>query len=81
MAEQLDGGNAGILVPPRKPKQIAAAICELLENPSRRKELGRKARARVLATYNAERVGEMMEQSYHRAIERARSRMQTAVAA
>src|ERR1043166_4437880 len=25
MAEQLDGGNAGILVPPRKPKQIAAA--------------------------------------------------------
>ena len=81
MAEQLDGGNAGILVPPRKPKQIAAAICELLENPSRRKELGRKARARVLATYNAERVGEMMEQSYHRAIERARSRTQATVAA
>ncbi len=68
MAEQLDGGNVGLLVHPRQPKALAEAVCRYLENPDFRKDMGAKARARVLSEYSAERIGEMTEQSYQRAI-------------
>jgi glycogen synthase len=68
MAQQLDEGRAGFLIRPGRPREIANAVCRLLENPELRKEFGRKARARVLSEYNADRVGLLMEQSYERAI-------------
>jgi glycosyltransferase involved in cell wall biosynthesis len=68
MAQQLDEGKAGLLVPPKTPEAIAEAACTLLANPVLRQELGRKARARVLSEYNADRVGQLMEQSYEQAI-------------
>ncbi len=49
MAEMLDGGNVGRLATPRRPEELAAAIVELLQNPSMRTELGQKARQRVLS--------------------------------
>ena len=69
MAQQLDDGNAGILIRPKRPREIADAVCRLLENPDLRKNLGRKARARVLAEYGEDKVGLLMEQSYERAIQ------------
>jgi glycosyltransferase involved in cell wall biosynthesis len=68
MAQQLDEGNAGLLIPPKNPEAIAEAVCTLLGNPFMRQDLGRKARERVLSEYNADRVGFLMEQSYNEAI-------------
>ncbi len=40
-------GATGLLVPPRDPRALAAALRELLNNPQRRHEMGQAARARV----------------------------------
>lgn len=70
MAELLDGGKVGKLVPPKSPQSIAKAVIELLENPDERMRLGAAARQRVLTEYNLERIGELQEASYLRAIKR-----------
>ncbi len=68
MAEMLDDGRRGKLVPPRSPKKIVQAAIELLENPELRIKLGELARERVLNEYNTERIGALQEASYTRAI-------------
>lgn len=70
MAELLNHGEVGRLVPPRSPKEIAVAVIDLLNNPALRMRLGQAARARLLAEYNLERIGELQEASYIRAIQR-----------
>lgn len=70
MAELLNYGEYGKLVPPRSPNQIAKAVIELLSKPSLRMELGHAARERVLSEYNIERIGSLQEDSYARAIQR-----------
>lgn len=70
MADMLDAGRAGRLVPPRRPSRMAAAIIELLADPALRIELGRAARLRILEEYNADRVGTLREASYARAVAR-----------
>ena len=50
--KDLDDGRAGILVPPGDPAAIARAIDELASAPERRRELGRRARARALERYD-----------------------------
>lgn len=72
MAEMLEGGNVGRLVEPRAPKQIAAAVIELLDNPTLRIQLGGAARQRVLEIYNRDVVGALQEACYQRAIEARR---------
>ena len=44
MAEIIDHGHTGLLVPPRDPKALATAIIDLLRNPDRRIAMGRAAR-------------------------------------
>ncbi|HEY9852611.1 MAG TPA: glycosyltransferase family 4 protein [Leptolyngbyaceae cyanobacterium] len=73
MAEMLDNGKVGRLVPPRSPQKIAAAAIELLENPALRISLGQAARDRLLSEYNLDRIGTLQEASYSRAIARRRS--------
>jgi glycosyltransferase involved in cell wall biosynthesis len=41
--EVLDGGQAGVLVPPRSPERLASALSDLLENPDKCDLLRRKA--------------------------------------
>ncbi|MEM1394498.1 MAG: glycosyltransferase family 4 protein [Cyanobacteria bacterium P01_H01_bin.150] len=73
MAEMLDGGKVGRLIPPQNPSKIAQAIIELLKNPELRMQLGEAARNRVLSEYNLDRIGQLQEESYERAICRRRS--------
>jgi glycosyltransferase involved in cell wall biosynthesis len=73
MADMLDAGRVGRLVSPRSPESIAQVVIELLENPRLRMRLGQAARDRLLAEYNAERIGALQEASYVRAIERRRN--------
>jgi glycosyltransferase involved in cell wall biosynthesis len=44
-------GETGLLVPPRDPDALAAAIVELLGDPARRRAMGEAARARVEAVF------------------------------
>ena len=73
MVEMLDHGKAGILVPPDDFESIAIAIEQLLSNPALRISLGQKARARVISEYSLEHLGQLLEDSYQRAIRRRKS--------
>jgi glycosyltransferase involved in cell wall biosynthesis len=68
MPEMLADGNAGLLVHPDNPREMAAAMLRLLDDPALRMRLGQSARQRVLTEYNADRIGVLMEASYARAI-------------
>ncbi len=73
MAEML-ADDAGILVNPQRPPEIAAAILRYLRNPEERIQCGCRARQRVLDEYNGNRIGSLMEQVYTEAIHRRSSR-------
>ncbi|CAN5159163.1 glycosyltransferase family 4 protein [soil metagenome] len=53
--ELLGNGSAGVLVAPRSPREIAAAVIALLDDPVRRDALGRAARARAEERFDARR--------------------------
>lgn len=44
IAEALDGGRAGLLVPPKDPRALASAICRILSDESVRRELQSKSK-------------------------------------
>jgi glycosyltransferase involved in cell wall biosynthesis len=49
-------GDAGVLVPPSKPAEIAAAIAALMADAPRRASIGARARERVLAGHGMDAV-------------------------
>jgi glycosyltransferase involved in cell wall biosynthesis len=77
MAEMLDQGRVGRLVPPGDPAILSREIIHLLRTPSERNRLGEIARQRVLDTYNEGVIGAMMERIYSEAIERTRATNQS----
>ncbi|MDM3861028.1 MAG: glycosyltransferase family 4 protein [Aphanizomenon gracile PMC644.10] len=70
MKDMLDAPISGVLVEPQKPQQLANAIIKLLKNPELRIKLGENARQKVLQEYNTNRIGNLQELSYIRAIQR-----------
>ena len=74
MAEIVEHGRTGLLVPPRNPVAIANAIIALMHDPERRISLGRAARQYITRAHSADVIGPLQEATYHRAIERARLR-------
>lgn len=73
MTDMLNGGDVGLLVPPRNPKRIAEALMRVLTDSELRMRLGQAARERVLAEYSTHRVGPLQEASYARAMSRRRT--------
>jgi glycogen(starch) synthase len=69
MAEMLEGGKHGLLVPPRNPRAIAESVVRLLCSPQERLRLGASARRRLLEAYGSDVVATQLEQSYRQAIE------------
>jgi glycosyltransferase involved in cell wall biosynthesis len=65
--EMLDGGEAGLLVPPGSPDQLAHAIGRLLADPALREEYVQRA-ARNLETFSAPHVAQRYLDIYARAI-------------
>jgi glycosyltransferase involved in cell wall biosynthesis len=51
-------GRTGLLVPPRDAHALSAALVELLGDPARRREMGERARTRMVAEFSLERVVE-----------------------
>jgi glycosyltransferase involved in cell wall biosynthesis len=61
--EILVDGVTGRLVPPRAPEALAAALIELLRDPSARLELGAAARARVETEFSLDRSVEQAQRA------------------
>lgn len=57
-------GQTGVLVPPRRPDRLAAAIVALLDDPHRRMAMGRAGRARAVANYDWQQVAARTENGY-----------------
>ena len=74
MAEVIQPGVNGLLVPPHSPKAIASAVLSLLGHPELVSQLGAAARKRVLEHLAPERILPLQLASYERAIARARLR-------
>ncbi|MCI0747465.1 MAG: glycosyltransferase [Verrucomicrobia subdivision 3 bacterium] len=53
--------NCARIVPPGDPRALRAEIKGLLKNPATARELGQRARARCLAEFSIERVGQVLE--------------------
>jgi glycosyltransferase involved in cell wall biosynthesis len=70
MAEMLDGGGVGRLVASQMPSEIAQAVCELLQYPYLRMQLGEAARNRVMTEYTEARICPLFEELYASAIRR-----------
>ena len=64
----VDGGT-GVLVPPRDPEALAAAVVELAADPERRRRLGRAGRERVRERFTVERMVDGYEAVLERAVE------------
>ncbi len=70
MAEILDHGACGLLVPPGTPQAIADAVNRLLDQPAERIKLGHAGRRRVLEHYSLDRVLPQQLACYRAAIVR-----------
>lgn len=60
-------GDTGASVPPRDPQRLARAIADFIEaGPDRRRELGRRARERIMEQFSLETVVEQYQDLYMR---------------
>jgi polysaccharide biosynthesis protein PelF len=57
-------GDAGVVVPPRDPKALGAALAELLLDDARRAQLGARARERALRTFPLDLMLERFRTTY-----------------
>jgi glycosyltransferase involved in cell wall biosynthesis len=67
--EVVDDGVTGLLVPPRDPSALAAAIRTLAEDPALRERLGRAGRRRVLERFGFERAVQVEADGIRRALD------------
>jgi glycosyltransferase involved in cell wall biosynthesis len=68
LPEIIDDGVTGLLVPPRDPKALSAAIMRLIENSDLRQQLGQAARARVEREFTWNHVARETSRAYEKAI-------------
>ncbi|MFH5821532.1 glycosyltransferase [Georgenia sp. AZ-5] len=64
LLDSVDDGVTGVLVPPRDPAALAAALAPLLADPARRHRYGAAARRRALTRYGWDRVAASTEAAY-----------------
>lgn len=74
MAEVIENGISGLLVPPHSPRAITAAVLSLVEHPERVAQYGAAGRQRVLEHLAPERILPLQLASYERALARSRQR-------
>ncbi|MDR5684513.1 MAG: glycosyltransferase family 4 protein [Armatimonadota bacterium] len=55
----------GLLVPPRDGPALAGALLRLIEDPSLRRELGRRARAHAVANFDLRLIAARLQEIYH----------------
>ena len=70
--EVVEDGESGVLVPPESPESLAAAILDLLGDPTRRALLGENGRKRFQAQFSVNRMAEQMITIYQHVIQKWR---------
>jgi glycosyltransferase involved in cell wall biosynthesis len=80
-AEVLGHGSAGVLVPPAKPEDLAAAILALLGSETERHRLGEELFKRVAAQYSAETAVEHVAKVYQQVLSKKYGLADTALRA
>jgi len=75
MAEMIEDGVSGKLVPKFSPQAISEAVCHWLAHPDLRQEAGIAARERVCNAYSPSVLGPMQEQAYTQALVRREQRL------
>jgi glycosyltransferase involved in cell wall biosynthesis len=73
MAEIIEDGRTGRLVPPRNSAALAKAILGMLGDPPGRERLGRAARDFVSRAFAPKIIGPLQEASYFKAMSRSRN--------
>jgi len=76
LPDTVQHGETGLLVPPGDPAVLAAAVTELLADPRRRREMGRRGRDHCLHQFDIRVTVAQVEALYHqslRDLKRARS--------
>ena len=61
-------GEAGVLVSPESPEEMATAVDRLLDDEQLRQELGRKARSRARKIYNWTNSAGTLSRAYAQAL-------------
>ena len=64
LVDTVQDGATGVLVPPRDPEALAAAVRALLDDPDRRRRMGVAARRRAVERYGWARVARDTEEVY-----------------
>ena len=64
--EVVADGETGLLVPPRNPKALAAALRRLLDDPDLRRRMGEAGRRRVASEFTADRMAQRAVAVYER---------------
>jgi glycosyltransferase involved in cell wall biosynthesis len=72
--EQIVDGESGLIVPPRDPAAIAAAVRRLREDPALAARLGANARARVVELFDLRRSAERYLAAYEELLARSSRR-------
>jgi glycosyltransferase involved in cell wall biosynthesis len=62
----IEDGTHGLLVPPRDPRALAAAVKRLLDEPELGRDLGARARVRQQAEFRFKHTVEQLEEIYER---------------
>ena len=71
MPEVVQDGETGLLVEPENPKELAEAVCKLLENPDEARRIGENARAQMLESASMEKVAQAHIKIYRRILDLA----------
>jgi glycosyltransferase involved in cell wall biosynthesis len=79
-AEIVRDGGTGLIVPPRDPDRLAAAILSLLDDPARARDMGRRGSADVAARFTPDRLAEETLAVYAAVAQRSRAAGGTGVA-
>jgi glycogen(starch) synthase len=75
MAEMIEDGHTGLLVPPRSPRAIADAVLKLVRTPELVQRLAVAGRESIQRLLDPERIYPLQMASYRRAVERAKQRI------
>jgi glycosyltransferase involved in cell wall biosynthesis len=73
MPELISHGETGLLVPPRDPKAMAAAMLRVIGDPALAHAMGRAGRARVVAHFSLHAKLDATEALYRRLVEDGRA--------
>ncbi len=66
MVELVEDGKSGLVVPPRDPACLAAAICQLARDPALRTRMGEAARQRIAQDFHVDRTTDRMQALFER---------------